>query len=89
MIELATNLGITVLGVTSILTLIRLMLGPTVADRIAAADNIFLNGLAIIVLLGIRFGTSMYLDPALIIAAVFFIGTVSLCKFWLRGKVVD
>ena len=88
MIELATTLGIVFLGVASILALIRLMLGP-VADRIVAADTIFLNGLGIIVLLGIRFGTSMYLDPALIIAAVFFIGTVSLCKFLLRGKLID
>ena len=89
MIELATTLGIAFLGVASILALIRLLLGPTVADRIVAADTIFLNGLGIIVLLGIRFGTSMYLDPALIIAAVFFIGTVSLCKFLLRGKLID
>ena len=89
MIELSTNLGIMILGVASILALIRLIFGPTVADRIAAADNVFLNGLAIIVLLGIRFGTSMYLDPALIIAAVFFIGTVSFCKFLLRGKIID
>ena len=62
MIELATTLGIVFLGVASILALIRLMLGPTVADRIVAADTIFLNGLGIIVLLGIRFGTSMYLS---------------------------
>ena len=89
MIELVSSIGIMILGVACILAIVRMIIGPSLADRIAAADNIFLNGLAIIVVLGIRFGTSMYLDPALIIAAVFFIGTVSACKFLLRSKVVD
>ena len=89
MIDAVTLWGIVVLGIASLLGTYRLVVGPSIPDRVVAADSIFLNGVGITVLLGVRFGTRLYLDPALIIAVLFFIGTVAVAKFLLRGRAID
>ncbi len=43
----------------------------------------------LIVLAGILFGTTMYFEAALLFAMVGFVSTVALCKFLLRGNVIE
>jgi multicomponent K+:H+ antiporter subunit F len=42
-----------------------------------------------LVLLGIGRGSALYFEAALLIALLGFVGTVALCKFVLRGDVVE
>ena len=67
----------------------RLLRGPSVADRILALDTLYINTLALLVLLGISMNTKLYFEVALIIAMLGFVGTVVLCKFVLRGDIVE
>jgi multicomponent K+:H+ antiporter subunit F len=67
----------------------RLLRGPSVADRILALDTLYVNTLALLVLLGIYWGTDVYFEAALMIAMVGFVGTVVLSKFLLRGHVIE
>lgn len=67
----------------------RLLLGPTLADRILALDTLYVNAIAMLVLFGLRFGTSLYFEAALVIAMLGFVGTVALSKFLLRGDIVE
>ena len=62
MIEFVTLSALVVLGVASFLATYRVVAGPSIPDRVIALDAVFLNGVGIIVLLGIRFGTKLYLD---------------------------
>jgi len=67
----------------------RLLRGPGLPDRILALDTLYINTLALLVLLGIYRGTDVYFEAALVIAMLGFIGTVVLSKFLLRGDIVE
>jgi multicomponent K+:H+ antiporter subunit F len=67
----------------------RLFRGPALPDRILALDTLYINALALLVLLGIAFDTALYFEVALLIGLLGFIGTVVLSKFVLRGDIVE
>ncbi|WP_322994574.1 K+/H+ antiporter subunit F [Castellaniella sp.] len=68
---------------------IRLMRGPRAEDRILALDTIYINGMLILLVLGLRFEAGLYFDVALLIALFGFVGSASLAKFLLRGEVIE
>lgn len=67
----------------------RLLRGPSLADRILALDTLYVNSVALLVLIGIYFDTSMYFEAALIIAMIGFVSTVALSKYLLRGDIIE
>lgn len=67
----------------------RLMRGPALVDRILALDTLYINTIALLVLLGMQRATAMYFEAALIIALLGFFSTVVLAKFILRGDIVE
>jgi len=67
----------------------RLWRGPSAADRILALDTLYINALALVVVYGMQVRSSTYLEAALLIAMLGFVGTVALCKFVLRGDIVQ
>ena len=67
----------------------RLLRGPTLADRILALDTLYVNSVALLVLIGIHFDTAVYFEAALIIAMMGFVSTVALAKYLLRGDIIE
>jgi multicomponent K+:H+ antiporter subunit F len=67
----------------------RLFRGPGLPDRILALDTLYINTLALLVLLGIQQDSTVYFEVALLIGLFGFIGTVVLSKFLLRGEIVE
>lgn len=67
----------------------RLLLGPSTPDRILALDTLYVNAIALLMLLGIHLGNSLFFEAALLIALMGFIGTVALCKYLLRGDIIE
>ncbi|GAA4411104.1 K+/H+ antiporter subunit F [Quisquiliibacterium transsilvanicum] len=82
-------LAIAMLAVAMLLTLWRLLRGPGIPDRILALDTLYINALALLVLLGIQFRTALLFETALIIAMLGFVGTVAMSKYLLRGDIVE
>lgn len=76
-------------GLALLLAAYRLLRGPTLPDRILGLDTLYINAMALLVLLGIRFDTALYFEAALVIAMLGFVGTVVLSKFLLRGDIVE
>ena len=68
---------------------IRLLRGPTAQDRVLALDTLYINGMLVMLVLGIRFASSMYFVVALLIALFGFVGSAALAKFLLRGEVIE
>jgi multicomponent K+:H+ antiporter subunit F len=66
----------------------RLLRGPGLADRVLALDSLYVNTLALLVLMGIGYGTTLYFEVALVIAMLGFVGTVVLSKFLAQGDIV-
>ena len=76
-------------AVAQVLSMVRLVIGPTVADRILALDTMVVNAIGLIVLLGIAQGTRIYFEVALIIAMLGFVSTVAYARFILRGDIIE
>ncbi len=72
-----------------LLNVYRLVRGPGWPDRILALDTLYVNTIAMLVLLGIRFDTALYFEAALLVAMLGFIGTVALAKFIVRGDIIE
>ena len=76
-------------SLSQVIAMIRLVLGPAVADRILALDTMVVNAIGLIVLLGIAQGTGIYFEVALIIAMLGFVSTVAYARFLLRGDIIE
>jgi multicomponent K+:H+ antiporter subunit F len=72
-----------------LMSLARLVLGPDEPDRILALDTLYVNTVALLVLLGMQLGSNLYFEAALLIALFGFVGTVALAKFLTRGDIIE
>jgi multicomponent K+:H+ antiporter subunit F len=75
--------------VAALLNVYRLIKGPDAPDRVLALDTLYINAIALIILLGLTLGTRMYLEAALLIAVMGFVGTVAMAKYLKRGSVIE
>jgi len=80
---------LSVLAVLVALVTIRLILGPTVWDRLLALNMIFSKMTVAIVVLAILTGRSFYLDVALVYAVLGFVGMVLIARFIERRGDLD
>lgn len=77
------------LGLAMLCALVRLLRGPGAQDRVLAFDTLYVNGMLMILVLGIGLGSAVYFDIALVIALFGFVGSTALAKFLLRGEVIE
>ncbi len=89
MTEAALYIAIGAVGLAQLLAMVRLLRGPHVGDRILALDTIVINAIGLIILSGIFWGTQIYFESAMIIAMLGFVSTVALCRFVLRGDIIE
>jgi multicomponent K+:H+ antiporter subunit F len=71
------------------LAALRLARGPSLPDRILAVDTLYVNTVAIAILLGIRFDSFACFEAALVIALMGFVATVALARYAAQGEVPD
>ena len=71
------------------LALLRLYRGPSAQDRVLAIDAIYVIGMLVALVVGIRYTSSMYFEAALLIALFGFVSTAAMAKFLLRGEVIE
>ena len=69
------------------LSFLRLLLGPTVPDRVIALDKMTVSIVAFCGLATIWSGDAAFLDVALVLALVGFLATVALARFAERSLV--
>jgi multicomponent K+:H+ antiporter subunit F len=68
---------------------LRLVRGPHAHDRVLALDFLFVVVLLTMLVLAIRYQSSMYFEAALLMALFGFVGSAALAKFLLRGEVIE
>ena len=71
------------------LALLRLYRGPSAQDRVLAMDLIYTIGMLVMMVLAIRYRSSMYFEAALLIALFGFVSSMAMTKFLLRGEVIE
>jgi multicomponent K+:H+ antiporter subunit F len=67
----------------------RLLRGPALPDRVLALDTLYINTLALLIVLGVYWDTTLFFEAALVIALMGFIGTVVISNYQLRGDVIE
>ena len=80
-LEAALGIAFLLVSGASVLSLIRLLMGPSVPDRILALDTLYVNTIALVVLFGLKQGSTLYFEAALLIAVLGFIGTIAMAGF--------
>jgi multicomponent K+:H+ antiporter subunit F len=71
-----------------LLSLVRLWIGPSLPDRVLALDTLYINTMALLVLIGLWIQSAVYFEAALLIAMLGFISTIALSRYLAKGKVV-
>ncbi|OUR67557.1 K+/H+ antiporter subunit F [Marinomonas sp. 42_23_T18] len=89
MLDITIQIVGLILCASLILNLYRLLIGPNLPDRILALDTMFINGIALILLYGIAIEHAIYFEAALLIAMLGFVSTSALCKYLLRGDIIE
>jgi|TARA_R110000796_G_scaffold63377_17_gene146835 multicomponent K+:H+ antiporter subunit F len=77
------------MSVAVILNMMRLLKGPDLPDRILALDTLYINAIALIILLGLYLSSDLFFEAALLIAVMGFVGTVAIAKHLLRGDIIE
>lgn len=77
------------LAVAMLCALYRLLAGPAAQDRIMALDCLYINGMLMMLVLGIVYASNVYFEAALLIALFGFVSSTVLAKFLLRGEVIE
>jgi multicomponent K+:H+ antiporter subunit F len=85
----ALTAAMALVSVALLMSLARLVIGPGKPDRILALDTLYVNTVALLVLFGIRIGSNLFFEAALLIALIGFISTVALAKFLTRGDIIE
>ena len=87
------NWGITgaqgLLGLALACSTLRILWGPRAQDRVLGFDSLYLNAMLLVLTFGIRSGSTLYFEAALMMALLGFVTTVALAKFLLRGEVIE
>lgn len=68
---------------------VRLLRGPEVADRVLALDTLYINVVALVIVLGMRLGSTLLFEAALVVALLGFVSTVALSRYLSRGDVIE
>lgn len=89
MLEISIQIALAAIALSIALTVFRLIKGPDAPDRILALDTLYVNAVALLVVLGIYDSSSIYFEAALLIALMGFVGTVALSRYLARGDVMD
>jgi multicomponent Na+:H+ antiporter subunit F len=85
-IDLATDVALAALGLAMVMVLIRVIRGPTVADRILGLDVLSLFGAAIIGVFAVRSGYYLLADVAVVAVVIAFVSTAAFARYLLsRG----
>jgi multicomponent Na+:H+ antiporter subunit F len=73
--------ALTMLAVAAGLTFLRLLKGPTLSDRVIAIDLIGVLLVCLLVLMAGMTGQQAFLDVAMVVALISFVGTVAYARY--------
>jgi multicomponent K+:H+ antiporter subunit F len=76
-------------GLALVCATVRLLRGPRAQDRVLALDTLYVNAMLLVLTFGLREGSALYFEIALVIAMLGFVSTAALAKFLMRGELIE
>ncbi|PXA99339.1 cation:proton antiporter [Nostoc sp. 3335mG] len=89
-IDVTSLVSLVILGVALITSTVRIVIGPSLADRVLALDLMTVTAMGFIGAVAVRTGLMLYLDIAIAVALLGFLATIALARYILRrGLKID
>lgn len=86
----SVTLALAILSLSFLVTIYRIIKGPTLPDRVLGLDMLVAIAIGFIAVIGIKTGYTLYVDVAIALGLVGFLATVAFARFILsRGKTED
>jgi multicomponent Na+:H+ antiporter subunit F len=89
MIQMMITIALILFAIAIGMAVLRIILGPSMPDRVLALDVIGVNLIASIAVISVLMNTKAFLEAILILGILSFIGTIAYSKFIERGVVVE
>ncbi|MDM9627101.1 cation:proton antiporter [Rhizobium sp. S152] len=89
-VSTAATIALAILGLAFLLASWRVLVGPTLPDRILALDTLSGTAIGFIAVLSVKTGFALYIDIAIALGLVGFLATVAFARFVLsRATIVE
>ena len=86
-LDISINIALVLLSLAFLLTIFRIVKGPTLPDRILGLDMLVGAAIGYIAVIGVKTGYTLYVDIAIALGLVGFLATVAFARFILvRGQ---
>lgn len=80
-VEAATTFAFVMLTLSGVLAMVRLVLGPTLSDRVVALDLIAMLVVGVVATSTVRFGSPVLFQPTVALAMLAFLGTLAFAHY--------
>lgn len=84
-LDLSITVVLAMLCLAMLLGFVRLVLGPTLPDRVVALDLIGTLSVGIIAVYAVKVDEPVFLLPAIVLALIMFIGTIAFAYYVQKG----
>jgi len=85
MAELILNIAAVFMAIAIVLASLRLILGPSIADRAVAFDSLTIISISLIVLISLFSNRVIFLDVAMVYAILSFTGVIAIARYMEGG----
>ena len=83
LLPISTMIALLLLGLAMLISVIRVIIGPTLADRVLALDLLTVVAMGFVGAIAIRTGLTLYLDIAISLALLGFLATIAFARYIL------
>lgn len=83
LLQWTTLIALVLLGLALLVSIIRIVIGPTLADRVLALDLMTVIAMGFVGAIAIRTGQVLYLDIAIALALLGFLATIAFARYVL------
>jgi multicomponent Na+:H+ antiporter subunit F len=77
------------LSLSVLMVFVRLVIGPTLVDRVVALDLLTTIGISVVAAHAVATGQDVFLDVAILLALIAFLGTVAFANYVERGVMLQ
>lgn len=85
-VQWATLIALVMLGLAMLVAVVRIVLGPTLADRVLALDLLTVLAMGFVATFAIRSTQMLYLDIAIALALLGYVATVALARYLMSRE---
>ncbi len=85
-LDFAVSLSLGLLTISFFITVWRVVVGPTLPDRVLALDMLVAAAIGYIAVIGVKTNYSLYLDIAIALGLVGFLATVAFARFIIERR---